>query len=137
LNPALAVDGSNIYVVWCDGGWGQDLYFKRSTDRGVTWKTEKLLKSVGDKGSYLTPSIAVDGSNIYVVWNDNSSGNYEIYFKRSTDRGVTWSSDKRLTNSIGQSLAPTIAADGLNIYVGWRDGTPGNDEIYFKKGLMD
>ncbi|OGW51706.1 MAG: hypothetical protein A2Y81_09505 [Nitrospirae bacterium RBG_13_43_8] len=130
--PAIAVDGSNIYVVWHDYTPGiPEIYFKRSVDGGVTWKTDKRLTN--NAGYSFFPAIAVDGSSIYVVWEDNTPGNYEIYFKRSVDGGVTWKTDKRLTNNAGVSYDPAIAVDGQNIYVVWYDDTPGNEEIYFKK----
>ena len=132
--PALAVDGSKIYVVWHDYTPGNpEIYFKRSVDGGVTWKTDKRLTNNAG-GSYF-PVIAVDGQNVYVVWYDDRSGNPEIYFKRSVDGGVTWKTDKRLTNNAAYYQYPAIAVDGPNIYVVWTDDTPGNEEIYFKKSV--
>jgi hypothetical protein len=43
---------------------------------------------------------------------------------------------KRLTNTAGDSWSPLIAVDGSNIYVVWCDSTPGNGEIYFRKGVL-
>jgi hypothetical protein len=130
--PAIAVDGSNIYVVWADSTPGNyEIYFKKSDDGGATWATNKKLSNTA--GYSEDPAIVVDGSNIYVVWTDYTPGNYEIYFKRSVDRGATWKADKRLTNNPGGSYTPAIAVDGSNIYVVWEDDTPGNEEIYFKK----
>ena len=75
----------------------------------------------------------MDGSNIYVVWDDNTPGNYEIYFKKSDDGGVTWTTAKGLQTMQVPLYDPAIAVDGSNIYVVWDDDTPGNGEIYFKK----
>jgi hypothetical protein len=74
-------------------------------------------------------------ANIYVVWDDNTSGNWEIYFKNSDNGGATWIT-KRLTNNAGMSFFPAIAVDGPNIYVSWEDYTSGNSEIYFKKSTL-
>src|SRR4030043_390533 len=130
--PAIAVDGSNIYVVWEDNTPGNlEIYFKKSDDGGVTWTTNKRLTT---NAGARYPSIAVNGPNIYVVWTAYTTpGSFEIYFKKSEDGGVTWSPNKRLTNNSGISCCPAIAADGPNIYVVWQDDTPGNYEIYFKK----
>jgi hypothetical protein len=130
--PAIAADGSNIYIVWADAEFGGvDIFFKRSNDAGATW-TPSMRLTYNAGGSFY-PAIAVDGSNIYVVWEDNTLGNYEIYFKRSSDRGVSWTPNKRFTNNSGDSRSPAIAVDGFNVYVTWNDITPGNYEIYFKR----
>jgi hypothetical protein len=84
---------------------------------------------------FLLLAIAVDGPNIYVVWQDDTPGNSEIYFKKSDDGGVTWTTTKNLSNNADYSGSPAIAVDGSNIYVVWQDSTPGNAEIYFKKSV--
>jgi hypothetical protein len=49
----------------------------------------------------------------------------------------TWEEAKRLTRNSGDSFAPTIATDSNNnIHVVWDDSTPGNAEIYYKKGIQ-
>ena len=132
--PAIATDSSrNIHVVWHDstpGNW--EIYYKRSTDGGSTWSTQRLTWNSG-YSEY--PAIATDSSgNIHVVWCDSTTGNYEIYYKRSTDGGSTWTT-KRLTWNTGDSRVPAIATDSSgNIHVVWHDYTPGNGEIYYKKG---
>ncbi|OGW52571.1 MAG: hypothetical protein A2Y81_02475 [Nitrospirae bacterium RBG_13_43_8] len=131
-NPVIAVDGSNIYVVWCDDTPGNyEIYFKMSDDGGTTWTTNERL--TWNTGYSQSPAIAVDGSNIYVVWYDYTPGNYEIYFKKSDDGGTTWTKNMNLTNNESYSFLPAVAVDGSNIYVVWYDETPGNPEIYFKK----
>jgi hypothetical protein len=51
--------------------------------------------------------------------------------------GDTYTANKRLTNTFGDSEYPSIAVNDSNIYVVWEDYTPGNFEIYFKKGVLD
>ena len=133
-DPAVATDISgNIHVVWEDntpGNW--EIYYKRSTDGGLTWTTKRLTWTARYSQN---PAIAIDSSgNIHVVWQDNTSGNYEIYYKRSTDGGTTWQPPKRLTWSSGDSENPAIAIDSSgNIHVVWEDDTHGNYEIYYKR----
>jgi len=46
-----------------------------------------------------------------------------------------WTSAKRLTWTSGHSLDPAIAIDSSgNLHIVWHDDTPGNYEIYYKKG---
>ena len=130
-NPIIAVDGQNVYVVWLDDT-PADIYFKKSGDGGATWTANRRLTN--NAGASYNPKIAVNGQSLYVVWYDDTPGNFEIYFKKSADRGATWTTNRRLTNNAGFSGHPAIAADGQSIYVVWDDDTPGNSEIYFKKG---
>jgi hypothetical protein len=82
------------------------------------------------------PATATDSnSTIHVVWEDNTPGNYETYGKKSTDGGTTWSVSQRLTWTSDYSSYPAIATDSNDrIHVFWEDSTPGNSEIYYKKG---
>jgi hypothetical protein len=89
--------------------------------------------------------IAVYGRNVYVIWEEESATvpnnsmdkshdnrNYDIYFKKSTDGGATFSKGINLSNNSGYSEHPQIAVSGSNLYVAWTDNTPLNQEILFK-----
>ena len=135
--PAIAVDGSNIYVVWANYSQGNyQLYLRRSIDGGDTWTPYTQLTNKADYSFY--PAIAVNGSNVYVVWADDTPGNNRIYFKRSENRGVTWTTDTQLTGNANGSIDPAIAVNGSTIYLVWADDTPEGDfEINFMKGVLD
>ncbi|MCR4287549.1 MAG: glycoside hydrolase, partial [Deltaproteobacteria bacterium] len=108
FEPSIAVSGSNIHVAWYDTMPGNyEIYFMTSADNGATWSANKRLTN--NSGLSHNPSIAINGSNIHVAWNDSTPGNYEIYFKTSADNGATWSANKRLTNNTGASSYPSIA----------------------------
>ena len=53
---------------------------------GDTWTAAKRLTVTIADCEY--PAIAVNGSNIYVVWQYSTAGTSEINFKRSTNGGV-------------------------------------------------
>lgn len=56
---------------------------------------------------------------------------WEIYYKRSTDGGATWSQDRRLTFAPGLSQRPSLALSGGEVHVVWFDGRDGDTEIYY------
>ena len=67
-------------------------------------KSINLSKSIGYSDN---AAVSASGDNVYVVWNDNSTGRSDIYFSKSIDGGVTFSAPQDLNTKI-------IAADGLN-----------------------
>jgi hypothetical protein len=84
------------------------------------------------------PSVAVDKSNVHVVWHDDRDSNLgkpEIYYKLSTDNGNNWGADERLTNNPHESWSSSVAVSGNNIHVLWCDWRAGNAEVYYKRYL--
>lgn len=132
---AIAVNGSNIYVVYTTENWPgptYNIYYLNSSDNGVTWNLPVLLS--GPNSASFAPDIDVFGNNIWVMWNDNRDGSYEIFSKNSTDGGITWSNDTRLTEmDYYDSGAPKIALEDTTINVVWEDERNGNPDIYYKR----
>jgi len=130
--PAIAVNRSNVFVSWQDDTPGNiEIYFKKSADGGATWPpAQRLTNNTGDS---CNPAIAVSGSSLFVVWENETSGNNNIYFRKSTDAGATWQPAKRLTNDPGDSLSPALAVSGANVYVVWKNMASGNGEVCFRK----
>jgi hypothetical protein len=132
-SPQISSSGVNVYSVWDDTEAGSgDIFFKRSEDSGATFpfSTTNLSNTSGSSSS---AQIAAAGQNVYVVWQDFTTGNFDIYFKRSIDDGATFSDlPINLSDSNpGPSTAPQIAVSGTNVYVVWHDRTTGNGDIYF------
>jgi hypothetical protein len=131
LKPVMAVDSSkNLYVFYSDDTPGNfEIFLKKSTDTGASWTTKRLTWNIGTSQ---WPSAAVDGNDyIHLVWQDVTPGNYEIYYRKSTDGGSSWST-KRLSTTPDYSNGPAIAIDSNNrIHVVWYDHSPGNNEIFY------
>ena len=130
--PSIAVSGSFVHVVWEDGRDGNiEVYYKRSTDGGINWGPDTRLTN--NDSSSVTSSITVSGTTVHLVWSDDRDGNFEIYYKRSSDGGLNWSLDTRLTNAISFSKYPSIAVSGLVVHLAWQDNRIGGDKIYYKR----
>ncbi|MCE1164763.1 MAG: T9SS type A sorting domain-containing protein [Bacteroidetes bacterium] len=130
--PSIAVRDSIVHVVWHDERFNREIYYKRSTDNGLTWSADIRLTN-NWAGSWY-PSIAVSGQKIYVVWHDErDSSASNIYFKSSTDDGVTWGADIPLTQRATYSTYPTISVNSAYIHVAWKDERTSNAKIYYRR----
>jgi type IX secretion system substrate protein/BNR repeat protein len=130
--PSVSVSGSSVHVAWTDYRDGNfEIYYKHSTDGGVSWGTDTRLTN--DTSASGGSSVTVSGSAVHVVWFDNRDGNYEIYYKRSTDGGLGWGPDTRMTNNPSESIYPSVSVSGSVVHVVWRDTRDGNPEIYYKR----
>jgi Secretion system C-terminal sorting domain/BNR repeat-like domain len=131
-SPSITVSGSVLHVVWYDDRDGNnEIYYKRSTDGGISWGADTRLSSTPYVSEATT--VAASGSNVHVVWADERDGNREIYYKRSSNDGLNWETDFRLTNNTGYSEAPSITVSGSNVHVAWQDNRDGNFEVYYKR----
>jgi len=142
LDPSIAIDGQNVFVAWrdaigalCSGGsCFNDVFFIKSANNGQTFGAK--INVSNDVGSSLYPLVATAGTNIYIAWQSSPSFDPEdIYFARSIDGGLTFSSPINLSSNGGFSRYHMIAAEGSNVYVVWQDDTPGNTEIFFSRSI--
>lgn len=135
LNPAVSFQAPNtLHLVWCEVLEDRsEIYYKRSLNGGISWSSIHRLTWTSSYSEL--PSLAVDSSGrVHVIWQDCASGNGEIYYKKSSDSGVSWNSTRRLTWNPGDSGSPSLCIDSADhIYIGWDDMSPGNHEIFFKK----
>ena len=130
--PTITASGLVLHVTWRDERDGNaEIYYKRSSDGGSNWVSDTRLTNNSSVSH--NPSISALGLNVHVVWRDERDGNEEIYYKRSTDGGLNWGSDTRMTNNNEGSEDPVIISSGLNVYLVWQDSRDGNMEIYFKR----
>lgn len=146
----VAASGNNIYVVWQDTQGSDtassnkpsssafdslysqnknyDIYFRKSIDRGVTFGKDINLSN--NSGFSEHPQIAVIENHMYIVWVDDTYGNKEISFIKSTDAGTTFNKPIKISNNTsGHSQNAEIAAFGDAVYIVWEDSRSGyNDD---------
>ena len=131
LSPSLAVVDKQVHLTWFDQRDGNnEVYYKRSEDGGTSWGPDTRLTS--NLSSSIYPAIAASKATVHIAWEEHRDGNGEIYYKGSTDGGITWGTDTRLTNNSAHSFSPSVAASGSDVNVAWFDQRDGNFEIYDK-----
>jgi len=135
FNASISIGFDNrVHVAWYERTTttNNEIFYKRSTNGGSTWLAPVRL--TWNLGRSYSPAIAADSaSRIHLVWKDNTPGNNEIFYKRSDDMGVTWSSPTRLTWSSGDVINLFLVVDlSDRVHMVYNDDTPGNREIYYK-----
>ena len=130
--PSVSSSGSDVHIVWSDDRDGNlEIYYKGSINKGVNWDADTRLTN--NSAASRTPSVSVSGQAVHVVWDDRRGGaSGEIYYKRSTDAGVSWIADTQLTVNFA-SQNPSVSVSGTAVYVVWKDYRDGNWEIYSKQ----
>jgi hypothetical protein len=132
--PSLSVSGHKIHVVWNDdrnGSGNNEIYYKRSTDAGQSWGTDTRLTN-NSHFSYF-PTISVYQENVHVAWNDNRDGHMEIYYKRSTDGGLFWGPDTRITSYSSNPSSNSISASGPHVHLTYIDQRNSQTKVYYKR----
>ena len=119
----VAAWNSNVYVVWQDStpsdNRNYDIFIKNSVNNGNTFGLPVNLSN--NSGFSEHPQVAVYGNSVYAIWADDTSGNREVLFTRSVDKGTSFDSIKNLSNNTSDSLNQEIAVFGNNVYVAWLD----------------
>ena len=133
-DPQIDISGNNTYVVWSDESAGNpDIFFTKSTDGGNTF-SDRPINLSKNKGNSSDPEVFSDNKNdIFVVWDDDSPGNADIFFTKSTDGGETFSKPVNLSNNTMGSFDPALTISKNHILVAWDDDSPGNADILFTK----
>ncbi len=135
-SPVVTASGTSIFTAWYDNRDGNyEIYLKRSTDNGANWEADSRITN--EPNFSTSPSIFSSagsfGQYVHIAWQDNRDGNWEIYYKSSSDYGASFPGNTRLTNNTGESIIPSIAALSNSVNIIWEDDRDGNDEIYFKR----
>lgn len=134
---AMQAKDGKIWVVWAADRSGNDYNIYYTTYNGLTWSSDTAL--VTDNAEDKLPSICQTANGtIWIVWASDRAptGNKQIYYKTSSNNGVSWSPDTRLTNNLWTDSSPAIiqTMDG-KIWVffhSYRAAGGTESDIYYK-----
>ena len=83
-NPQISSSGDAVRIVWQDNTPGNfDILFRASGNEGSSFGSTKNLSN--NDGDSEDPQIISSGGNVYVVWEDDTLGNFDIFFKKGVD----------------------------------------------------
>jgi hypothetical protein len=83
ISPAVASDSKDYFVVWAYREWNNEeyhyeIYGSRIDSSGVVIDTSGIPICTADNHQK-NPSVIFDGINYIVTWQDNRTGDYDIY----------------------------------------------------------
>ncbi|MDE1762929.1 MAG: hypothetical protein KGH88_01610 [Thaumarchaeota archaeon] len=131
--PKIYANQNHVYLMWEDNGAKNfDVFLDVSSDSGNTFGTPvNISNNAGDSGA---PQMAIDGNNVYAVWMDDTSGNFDVLFSKSTDGGQTFAKPVNVSGDTQESGYAQLAVSGNNVYLVWTNAvTDKNYDIFFAK----
>src|SRR5213596_1631939 len=134
LMPQVSPKGNTTFVVWQDNSTGnEEIFLRKSLNGGITFGNINNLSN--NNASSISPQIESFGNTTFVVWQDNSTGNEEIFLRKSLNGGITFGNINNLSNNNASSISPQIESFGNTTFVVWQDNSTGNEEIFLRKSL--
>jgi len=137
--PSLEAGGNDtLYLTWMDSRYGNwDILFSRSLDGGDSWSSPLRVNDDAGSSRQMMPMLTVDpGGGIHIAFYDRRTGNWDIRYSRSIDKGLSFEPNLRVSDAsfygeyfMGDYMG--IRADTNYVYVTWSDGRNGNQDIFF------
>ncbi|MCG3198591.1 MAG: hypothetical protein GHCLOJNM_03094 [bacterium] len=102
-----------------------DPFLSNNTDLGIVQVIRNLSHTMSQA---VSARVAAVGPHVYALWQETPpgamAGHDDIFFTASHDRGTTFSPPVNLSLTPDTSRAPTIAAEGDNVFVAWHEEIP-------------
>ena len=110
-----------------------NVMIKRSSDGGITFSKPINLSNSTNADS-INPQLASTANELFVVWQGNFKGQFDIFLSKSSDGGITFSKPINLSNSTNSdSINPQLASTANELFVVWQEDLSENNQIYFTK----
>ncbi len=133
----VAVEDSHVVVSWMGyryspAGFTGDMFIRQSYDNGATWDSAQALT---DSHKVWMGSVYTKDSLIIVTWQDmrfDDGNNSETYARISTDNGINWTIEERLSYGDHDSDSPIAASTGNILHILWGDRRANYSGLYYR-----
>ena len=114
----VASDANGTLVLVYSGsltvGTNGHVYVRRSTDSGATWSARTELTTSAGGADATSVAAAGNGNGQFTVtWMDARGGGWNVWQRGSTDGGLTWSADAKISDATSGATYKTAAGFGL------------------------
>ena len=113
--------------------------FHTVSENGALFSYPRKLVDVteGLRGAFF-PTIKIDGSSIYLVWQGRKFAakrfSDDLFFMKSNNYGSSWSSSRLITRTEGSSASPSLELAGDLVYVAYQDNSEKTWGIWLSTG---
>jgi hypothetical protein len=130
---AMQTKNGSIWVFWQSMRTGNnEIFYTSSPTHGEFWNDFVQLTNSSYSDTNPSASQSVDGT-ICVVWQRYHEGNYDLFYKISSDQGFSWSNATQLTTHNSVDVAPSITYTwNGTLWVAWTSHRNGVYDIYYK-----
>ena len=132
---SMTFDGTNFFVVWVEDS--QDYEVRgRVVSPTSALGTEISINATTAPSDNIPPTVAFDGTNYMVVWNDEvnaGTGDWDVFGQLVKPDGSLVGGVINIAQETGGQFAASIAFDGANYFAVWIDMQNDTD----KDGVCD
>jgi hypothetical protein len=90
----------NFYAVWLDtrAGGGNNIFFSSLANKAVDWSKNRLVYQSPDKlvCGCCKPNVAVQGSEVVIMFRNWLNGSRDLYFTKSLDGGKSFAAAQKI-----------------------------------------
>ena len=136
--PVIAVQGTRVFVAWHDSRDDGlfDIYGAVSNNKGVDFGNPKvnveISHAANDTEQTRPAAIILPDGRIVVIWQDGRNGNLDIYSAISTNNGVSFGTNFKVSDDPGNGdqSDPSICSDARGVVsIAYRDNRLGEYHI--------
>ena len=148
MRPMAITTSSAVHILWeqwtsTPSGSNdirtENLYISTTKDGIVFQEPIKLSHyEIGIESNVMTSRIVASDSHVYVTWYDFTPETQQVYFRTSSNNGLSFSKIFVLSNPGTASINPQVVASGSSVFVLWSERIPHeNDGVDFFIGPLD
>lgn len=144
---ATAANGGRKIAKTSDGKWHvvyesgitsggaalHEIFYRNSSD-GQNWSTPQRLSAGNEQNRY--PSIAANGTKLYVVWQRKNDSTHDVHFASSQNSGASWSSYVLGQTNLTLDPLPVIqtgVASNFSVMVIYRSNSGGSTRLVARR----
>lgn len=122
--PSIAAFNSMVHVAWEDTRGVvpfPEIYYKRSTDFGLTWEPGKKLSDMPAGSGPTYPKLAVRDNFVHLVWAQYNTIHDQVYYCRSSDDGGSFTGAIEISAPPADIKYPDIAVFENHVHIVYLD----------------